>query len=1082
MAVKPKKGLRSSIDDVLGDLLGDDDDISPKARKPASFGNIGERARGLTTQTSKKNLLEDDFFSKMPLEEGTEAQDSDISDVDPQALLKTLKDMDDMEADLLGIKKSSSGPVQKPAKNVTKAVLSTESGRPLQKTNIAEKGDLVSGLNKDSSSTPTTSRQLKQKSFEDVDDPLAGLLSDEEEGTVKKAHSSATKNTPETNAGILKEKGTSMPTSASAVAPDQKKELTFEDDGDDLMDALGFGENPRAEQKSGRKCEDGEPRPARSMLDELLGRGTAKKLLERPSIGEHKELKLDKKNEKQAEKEDSLGDEFTFGGYQPTVASTPEGRQSRRQSVRFSSENLSELKTDQRSKPSTPASSSPVRSKVGADWLGLKDEDFDLPPSSPPKDSRKSSTRGATVEVPLLPSESEYPTLTSQFPSRPRPVPEAAAQKPEPNDDDGDSWLSNVLTQKKSQIQEKVTEKRPGPSDGVEADSITLTFQHATSAQRHKQSLVQVDKPAMLEEPESPVPRLKSQEKTTPAFPSDSRKGTPYGDTTAVLQGQQDIPRIPKHLQLLPSEPHLVSSPSTAEYEKRLAEVQVQLRESLAGYQAELLIAQTHITALEGQVRRLELEKNQQKMLLESLQQRHQEDLEIIENAHRNRVKVIEESYRQREERIQQENQELTEQYLSRCQSVEQAKSEMLAQHQRQLTELEQERVKEIDRLRELQRMSILEMRKDHEEQLQRLKQLKAQEIDAVTSATSYTRSLNGIIDQMEKFSSSLNDLANKVEATHHTTHQGLEIGARQRNEQLRVLQERLAQQQRDMEDERARLQEVISKMEARLNEQTRLLEQERWRITTEQSKAESLQHSLEEQRRVMTQQLAMERAELERAKEQAELKIKASELRSKEEQLARDREVLEQEKQELRLEKEKVCTAALHIRQRTAEINSMSKLSSQKYEEGEKALLEARRVESEHQAKLHHLQQQMEQLKQQEERLHQERLSLTQQRKQLEQLRMGLPSNPFAFQSVPQMTLPRAEASIISNMHYLPKIKPNNTTACQDLPRLGPADLYAKLVLHKLTADQDHDFLEEEQFFLETLKKASYNNSSQSV
>uniref|UniRef100_A0ABM5FMH9 Fas-binding factor 1 isoform X1 n=1 Tax=Pogona vitticeps TaxID=103695 RepID=A0ABM5FMH9_9SAUR len=1145
MAVKPKKGLRSSIDDVLGDLLGDDDDISPKARKPASFGNIGERARGLTTQTSKKNLLEDDFFSKMPLEEGTEAQDSDISDVDPQALLKTLKDMDDMEADLLGIKKSSSGPVQKPAKNVTKAVLSTESGRPLQKTSIAEKGDLVSGLNKDSSSTPTTSRQLKQKSFEDVDDPLAGLLSDEEEGTVKKGHSSATKNTPETNAGILKEKGTSMPTSASAVAPDQKKELTFEDDGDDLMDALGFGENPRAEQKSGRKCEDGEPRPARSMLDELLGRGTAKKLLERPSIGEHKELKLDKKNEKQAEKEDSLGDEFTFGGYQPTVASTPEGRQSRRQSVRFSSENLSELKTDQRSKPSTPASSSPVRSKVGADWLGLKDEDFDLRPSSPPKDSRKSSTRGATVEVPLLPSESEYSTLTSQFPSRPRPAPEAAAQKPESNGDDGDSWLSNVLTQKKSQIQEKVTEKRPGPSDGVEADSITLTFRHATSAQRHKQSLVQVDKPAMLEEPESPVPRLKSQEKTTPAFPSDSRKRTPYGDTTAaVLQGQQDIPRIPKHLQLLPSEPHLVSSPSTAEYEKRLAEVQVQLRESLAGYQAELLIAQTHITALEGQVRRLELEKNQQKMLLESLQQRHQEDLEIIENAHRNRVKVIEESYRQREERIQQENQELTEQYLSRCQSVEQAKSEMLAQHQRQLTELEQERVKEIDRLRELQRMSILEMRKDHEEQLQRLKQLKAQEIDAVTSATSYTRSLNGIIDQMEKFSSSLNDLANKVEATHHTTHQGLEIGARQRNEQLRVLQERLAQQQRDMEDERARLQEVISKMEARLNEQTRLLEQERWRITTEQSKAESLQHSLEEQRRVMTQQLAMERAELERAKnslleeqksvmqkcaaerhklaaewselrtqerlmkerterevdralqidsqregaimglakEQAELKIKASELRSKEEQLARDREVLEQEKQELRLEKEKVCTAALHIRQRTAEINSMSKLSSQKYEEGEKALLEARRVESEHQAKLHHLQQQMEQLKQQEERLHQERLSLTQQRKQLEQLRMGLPSNPFAFQSVPQMTLPRAEASIISNMHYLPKIKPNNTTACQDLPRLGPADLYAKLVLHKLTADQDHDFLEEEQFFLETLKKASYNNSSQSV
>lgn len=37
--------------------------------------------------------------------------------------------------------------------------------------------------------------------------------------------------------------------------------------------------------------------------------------------------------------------------------------------------------------------------------------------------------------------------------------------------------------------------------------------------------------------------------------------------------------------------------------------------------------------------------------------------------------------------------------------------------------------------------------------------------------------------------------------------------------------------------------------------------------MTAEQSKVESLQHSLEEQRRIMTQQLSMERAELERAK-----------------------------------------------------------------------------------------------------------------------------------------------------------------------------------------------------------------------
>nr|XP_056710186.1 fas-binding factor 1 [Euleptes europaea] len=1149
MAIRHKKGLKGSIDDVLGDLLGDDDDIPLKSSKPASLGSSGGRPRGVASQVGKKDFLDDDFFSKMAHEKETEAEDPDISDVDPEALLQTLKDMDDMEADLLGIKKASSGPSQKPVKDLEKSQPLTEPIRSAKKTAIDEKGDSVSGMDK--KPVPATSKQLKPKlSFEDVDDPLAGLLSDGEEDVVKKVYSPATKSAPETNAGTSKEKGTSLPGYAAATKQ-KREELMFEDDGKDLMDALGFGDSSKAELKTGRKSDEGEPRPARSMLDELLGRGTATKLLERPKTGETKEFKLDKKYKKQADKEDNWEDEFTFGAYQPTVAFAPEGRQSRRQSVRFSSENLSELKTDQRSKPSTPASASPIRSKAGADWLGLKDEDFDSPPSSPPKEFGKGGLRGAALDMSSSPSDDEHP-----LPARSKPAVEEGTQKPEPMKDEGDSWLSNVLSQKKSQAQEKVEEKRAEPSDPVryreEVAPIPISSHPATSTQQ--QSRVPANRVATLKEPGPSMTLLNAPEQAAPVVSSSSMKGTPFADTVkaapaASLERVQEALQVPALTQLLHSEPLASSSPRSSENATKMASVQAQLRETIASYQAELLSAQTRLVELEGQVRRLELEKNQQKLLLESLQQRYRDDLELIEDAHRSRMKVIEDSYRQREERMKQENQELAVQCLSHCQSAEQAKSELLAQHQRKLTEMEQEKVKEIDRLRELQRTSILHMHKDHEEQLQRLKRLKDQEIDAVTSATSYTRSLNGIIEQMEQFSSNLNDLSNKVEATHHTTSQGLEIGVRQREEQHRVLRDRLARQQRDMEEERGRLQEVISKMEARLNEQTRLLEQERWRVTAEQSKVGAVQHSLEEQRRVITQQLAMEREELERAKnallgeqksvmqkcaeerhrlavewselhtqqrlskeraerevdralqidsqregtimsfakEQADLKIKASELNSKEEQLTREREILEQEKQQLRLEKERVNAAALNIKQRADEVDSMSKLSSQRYEEGERALLEARKVESEHHARLRAVQQEMERLRQQEEYLHQERLSLSCQRRQLEQLRDSLPSNPPLFQTAPQMPLPGTQANVISNVQYLPirttelpKVDLGNSRVSQDLPRTGPPDLYAKLVLHKLTADRDNDFLEEEQIFLETLKKASYRTSSQ--
>ncbi|XP_023957448.1 fas-binding factor 1 isoform X5 [Chrysemys picta bellii] len=1167
MAAKPKKGLKGSIQDMLSDLLGDDDETPIKSNKPSQhLGGSGRRTRDIISKASKKSILEDGVFSKMAAEEGAGAEESDLSDVDPQALLETLKEMDDMEADLLGIKKSSSGAGRTMAKGSEKLESSGDLAKTSGKLTTVEKGESATGIEKKPLSTPTTpQRQYKKFSFE-------GLLSDEEDDAAKKLPPTGTKSSPERRTGPAKGMSLSL-APGHAVAPVRRREeLTFEDDGDDLMDALGFGKSPTGELKQERKGEEEEPRPARSKLEELLGSGTAAKLLERPITGERKEFKLDTKYQQQPDKETIWGNEdFTFGAYQPTVASTPEGLQSRRQSVRFSAENINELKMDQRSKPTTPSTTSPMRgSKTGADWLGLKDEDFiELDPPSPAKDAAKGSPAAAPLNTPSSTSATKQPSPASQFLPGTKSAAEEAAAKPRPLEEEEDSWLNDALSRKKSQLQGKVKEKRSGPSGFLrqddKVDTITVTSQPVPSVREPQWSAVPEDKSTRMEDSGYPIPLLTTQKQAS-SLTSESRKGAPLGDASnaASLQGHPEglgfptltqvavsgapLQQVLLPQQLLEAEPLALSLLNASEYEKRLVALRAQLRENAAGHQAELLSAQTRLTELESQVRKLELERNQQKLLLESLQQRHQEDLELIENAHRSRVKVMEESSRQREARLRQENEELAAQSLSHCQSAERAKSELLAQQQRRLAELEQEKVQEVERLRELQRASILEMRKDHEEQLQRLKRLKDQEIDAVTSATSHTRSLNGVIEQMEKFSSNLSDLSYKVEATHHNTSQELEIGARQRDEQLRVLQDRLTRQQRDMEEERSRLQEVIAKMEARLSEQTRLLEQERWRVTAEQSKVESLQRSLEEQRRVMTQQLTMEREELERAKnvlleeqksvmqkcaeerrklamewsefhtqqklskermerdvdralqidsqregaimtlakEQADLKIKASELRAKEEQLARERESVEQERQELRLEKERVNAAALHVKQRAEEIDGMSKLSSQKYEEGERALLEAKKVESEHQTRLGTVQQRLERLRQQEQHLHQERQNLAHQRRQLEQLREELPNSPVQFLTKPRGPHPGAQTKSLSSTHYfpppvidLPWHNSGRTGGTQGTAGAGPAELYARLVLLKHTAERDRDFLEDEQFFLETLKKASYNMST---
>ncbi|ETE62770.1 Fas-binding factor 1-like protein, partial [Ophiophagus hannah] len=98
----------------------------------------------------------------MAVEEGADAEEPDISDVDPEAILETLKDMDEMEADILGVKKTSTKSPQKTAKGIGTAVPLAEAAKTKTTTNI-ERGDSAGEVSKDLGSVSSASRPLKQR-------------------------------------------------------------------------------------------------------------------------------------------------------------------------------------------------------------------------------------------------------------------------------------------------------------------------------------------------------------------------------------------------------------------------------------------------------------------------------------------------------------------------------------------------------------------------------------------------------------------------------------------------------------------------------------------------------------------------------------------------------------------------------------------------------------------------------------------------------------------------------------------------------------------------------------------------------
>ncbi|KAM9472588.1 fas-binding factor 1 homolog isoform 33-T33 [Salvelinus alpinus] len=1148
---KQKKGQKSSIDDMLGDLLGDDD-FPVKAKAPAS--EAGRLGPPLPSRSGKRSLLgDDDFFSKLA-EEAENDEGSDVSEADPTALLESMKDIDDMDADLFGSKKKpSSAPAQSkgsgiggPTKNPPKSGNKLKGGGISDELHIEEK--------KPSSAPASAARGYQRFSFTDFDDPLADLLDDlpienkNEPKITKKAPPEKSVLPPDSP--IIKKKETASP----APVPKKRDELMFDDDEDDLMDALGFGESPKESPKKNEtvlipKNESSSelPQRARTRLDEILGRGTSPRLLERPPTGERKDPPQQQEKQKHHQetpttKDPFLEEDLTFGSYQPTLVTTPEGRHSRRQSVRFSTEDNSASSPEKKPKPITPTTLTPTFPRPAADWLGLSqddDEQEEEPPPVPeplktPSSSVGSKPSSSGNRIPQPSTETPNTSFKSPKPVGPS-VEVFASQK------DEEDWLSGALSRKKTQSSTQSEEKRTTQEDflefGNEVDLESFLSKRGSSpASRRKDASTPNKEPG-----DSPLPREPSHRQPSPTAHSTPVREDQFRPVPQQSQMQNTAPVVQPQVslsanslqQLLLQQQQLESQLLGLGGAADVAGLQRQKRETEK--QNGHLALQARIIKLEGQVRSLQQELDQNQMLLESVQQRHKQDTELMENTHRARVKLLDDSAAQREARARQECEDLAERLATVTRIAEQERMELQAKHQRRLAQTQQDRDREVERLRDLQRKSILEMKKDHEDQVQRLKRLKDEEIDAVTSATSQTRSLTVVIEQMEHFSHRLGDLSSRVESTHENTAQGLEQGARQRDEQLRVMQDRLGQQQRAMAEERTRLKEVIAKMDTQLAEQQRQLEKERWRVNAEQAKADSSQRGLDEERRSLTQHISMEREELERAKsalleeqqqvmqrcaeerrklaaewtqfytqekqrqdraereasralerdahregsiismaqEQVDLKLRAGELKQHEAAVAREREALERQREELDKEKERLSGTGLQLKTRAQEVEAFSKLASEKYIEGEKALQESRHVETEHQTRLRSIHSQMERLRQQEQHLHQERMKMTEQLREMERLKHSLPITPFPQSMDPIFTEFRPVLAVPQMASTKAVRQPSPQFSSPD-----STELQARLALLRHTAEKDRDFLQDEQFFLDALKKAPYNSA----
>ncbi|XP_022788434.1 fas-binding factor 1 homolog isoform X3 [Stylophora pistillata] len=459
------------------------------------------------------------------------------------------------------------------------------------------------------------------------------------------------------------------------------------------------------------------------------------------------------------------------------------------------------------------------------------------------------------------------------------------------------------------------------------------------------------------------------------------------------------------------------------------------------------LDASSKLSELEGKVRRYELEREQLLTTIEALKTRHKDELANIDASHKSHLKTLEESYHRREQRLQDETDLIIKQNSEKLKTLETEKADIRAASNRKLSTLETAKNNEIETLKDLHRRAMEQLRHEHEDEMAHFRRLKEQEVSAATSAHAHTKSLQSLMDQVLNSTREVSDLRQKIEVTHKSGLEERELSARARDEYLKQLQERLLRQQSENDEERTRLQGLVAKMELHMREQSRQVDQERWRLSQDESRMKAVQAALEDERRITMEQLSLQRAEIQRARDdlvreqrtamsqiqeerrslateraqlssahrdlisreklktetsvQAEadlgatavkikedaaaLNVREAQLKQEEERMRREKEELERKRIGFQEERDRVGRLGLEVQKRSREIEELCTDAGRARNEGEQALELAERVRVNAEAQRAEAEGMFLVVQEKERQLAQDRLAIAHERRMLE-------------------------------------------------------------------------------------------------
>lgn len=188
------------------------------------------------------------------------------------------------------------------------------------------------------------------------------------------------------------------------------------------------------------------------------------------------------------------------------------------------------------------------------------------------------------------------------------------------------------------------------------------------------------------------------------------------------------------------------------------------------------------VQAMVQKIKQLEYENQDLHMQLQHNKAHYELQIQLIQDGYEERIRVMKEDRENATRQFKEEKDSLK----SHLEQVEKEKQELALSYKRKLDENQREYEAEMDRMKQIQRDAVEKLRDEHEEVVKRIKKFKETEVSAAMSATSHTRTIEGVIGLIEDNAKNLDSLSQRVQLGHTMNLSDVEAQIKNKQDQLR--------------------------------------------------------------------------------------------------------------------------------------------------------------------------------------------------------------------------------------------------------------------------------------------------------